>query len=690
MDSNVKYKILIVDDSELNRMILADILDDRFETLEAEDGLQAMRMIKKYGNDISLIMLDLVMPNMDGLEVLAAMNQGHWIDDIPVIMISAENSPSYIERAYELGATDYINRPFNVSVVQKRVANTIMLYAKQRGLVSLVNEQVYEKEKNNDIMVNILSHIVEFRNGESGLHVLHINIITEALLKRLIKKTDKYNLSYSDISTIVTASSLHDIGKIIIPDEILNKPGRLTPEEFEVIKGHSKAGADMLDSIIEYKGESLVSTAKDICLYHHERYDGKGYPTGISGEDIPISAQVVAVADVYDALTSERCYKAAYSHDKAIEMIKNGECGAFNPILLECLDEVSDFLEDELKINSSSKRSLREVRKMTEQLLTEDKFSYANKSINMLEQARIKYEFFASMSQEIQFEYSVSPSILTISDWCAEKFDLPAIIMNPMDNERVLSILGGSDGWQIFIDEAAKTSFDSPITQFETRLNVDGETRQYRAYCRISWNQENPPKITGAIGKIVDIEEEKQKLATLKKKASLDLLTNLFNHTFGKETVMQRLETAQGRKYALILFDLDKFKMANDTYGHMFGDKVLKSVSSNLLSAIRKEDIVARIGGDEFMLFIEYSDKSVLDRVIKRIFNTLNKKQCDDYLIEISMGIALTENVGYNYDTLFNCADTALYYSKNIGRGVYNYYTKSMKMSTGEITPIDN
>lgn len=684
-----KYKILVVDDSEINRSILTDILDDRYETIEAEDGVQAVELIKKHGSDISLILLDLVMPNMDGLEVLAAMNQGHWIEDIPVIMISAENSPTYIERAYELGATDYINRPFNVSVVQKRVANTIVLYAKQKSLVNLVNEQVYEKEKNSSIMINILSHIVEFRNGESGLHVLHINIITEALLKQLIKKTDKYNLSYNDISTIVTASSLHDIGKIAVPDEILNKPGRLTPQEFEIIKTHSQAGADMLSAMTDYLNEPLVITAKDICLYHHERYDGRGYPKGLVGEEIPISAQVVSIADVYDALTSERCYKKAYSHEKALEMIKNGECGEFNPILIDCLFEVGDFINEELKIKSSTKHSVHAIKKMTDQMLKQEKFSYANKSINLLEQARIKYEFFASMSHEIQFEYSVFPSMLTISDWCAEKFNLPTVIMNPGKNERVVEILG-EDTIAAFLENCKKTSYENPIIQFDVSINIDGEQRVHRIHCRVSWTQEEPSNIVNVIGKVVDIEDERRQLERLERKASIDMLTKLSNHGFAKEAVKGLLKIADERKYALVLFDLDKFKSANDNYGHMFGDKVLKTVAQKLIGATRKDDIVSRIGGDEFMLFIEYNDKDILDRIIKRVFTTINGTMCDDYKIEISMGIASTEDVGYDYDTLFNCADTALYHSKRIGRGVYNYYNKTMQMNESEITPIDN
>ena len=337
---NEKEKILIADDSAMNRAILTEMLGDGYEILEAENGRQAVS-IMQTNVDIDLLLLDIMMPEMDGFDVLAMMNKYHWIDDIPVIMISAENASSYVERAYDLGATDYISRPFDMAVVRRRVINTLMLYTKQKRLVRLVAEQVYEKEKSNSTMINILSHIVEFRNGESGLHVLHIQTATGILLRTLVRKTDKYNLNAADIPLISTASALHDIGKINIPESILNKPGKLTKEEFDTMKAHTTTGAEILDKLPFQQESPLVKTAYAICRWHHERWDGRGYPDGLKGEDIPIAAQVVAMADIYDALTSERCYKKAFAHDTALEMILNGECGQFNPLLLECLTDAA-------------------------------------------------------------------------------------------------------------------------------------------------------------------------------------------------------------------------------------------------------------------------------------------------------------------------------------------------------------
>ena len=390
LQDKTRLTILIVDDSEMNRCILSEMLGADYDILEATNGEEAIKLLRQYETGISLVLLDLVMPVLDGFGVLSYMNERNWLEDIPVIMISGEDSVSYVRRAFDLGVADYIKKPFDAQIVYKRVYNTITLYAKQRRLLVLVTDQIYEKEKNNRMMISILSQIVEFRNGESGAHVLHINIITELILERLIQKTDQYDLSSSVRRMIVTASALHDIGKIGIDDKILNKPGRLTKEEFEVIKTHSAIGASMLESLEYYKNEPLVRIAHDICRWHHERYDGKGYPDGLKGEEIPISAQVVALADVYDALISERVYKKAYSHEKAVEMILNGECGTFNPLLLECLKDIQSRLKEEM------------ISMAEERTETEDKGS-ATSEFDGYE--KTKEQFFKSVSEDIKKEY---------------------------------------------------------------------------------------------------------------------------------------------------------------------------------------------------------------------------------------------------------------------------------------------
>ena len=387
-----RYRILIVDDSEMNRRILSEMLKGEFEILEAENGEECLDMLSCYETKISLILLDIVMPGMDGFGVLEYMNRNNLIRDIPVIMISGEDSGETMKRAYEWGVSDYIKRPFDMEVVHRRVLNTIKLYAKQRRLVALVTNQIFEKEKNSRMLISVLSEIVEFRNGESGTHVLNINTLTTMILEQLVKKTDKYHLSWSDRMLISTASSLHDIGKIGIDEKILNKPGPLTPEERKIMEKHTVIGADMIASLQMYEDEPLMKVAYQICRWHHERYDGKGYPDGLKGEEIPISAQVVALADVYDALTSERVYKKAYSHEETVQMICNGECGTFNPLLLECLCEIQDHIKKELQ--ETPYRS-----EMSDPERKNKKFEHYDNS---------QKKFFGAVTQAIEKEYGTA------------------------------------------------------------------------------------------------------------------------------------------------------------------------------------------------------------------------------------------------------------------------------------------
>lgn len=686
MEGSNKPKILIADDSEMNRAILQDMLENEYEILEAENGKEAVAKLQQMGSEIALLLLDIVMPEMDGFEVLTMMNKYHWIDDVPVIIISSESSSSYLERAYEAGVTDYISRPFDNLIVHRRVINTILLYAKQKRLMGLVADQILEKEKQSSLMIDILSHIVEFRNGESGLHTRNIHTITELLLRRLGQMSDKYQFSHEEISVISRASALHDIGKIAIPSEILNKPGKLTNEEYEIMKTHSAVGDSMLEQIPFYQDEALVKAAREICRWHHERYDGRGYPDGLRGEEIPISAQIVSLADVYDALTSERAYKKAFSHEKAMEMILNGECGAFGPDLLRCFRDVADEMRKELQAKTDRNQiNQMEVRSITDEMLHHKELTTSERTLRLLEHERTKYAFFASMSKEIQFEYSVDPSMVTVSEWGAQQLGIKEITMDPMHDEELLKIIG-KDAMEGLSKKLHGTNPEKPVIEYNCKMHIGGEARWYRIICRATWSSDEPAKYMGAIGKSIDIHTEHTRMTDLERVASHDGLTGLLNRSKAEELIRNRLQNNPMGNYALFIIDLDYFKNANDQYGHIFGDHVLQYLSGKLQQSVRSGDIVARVGGDEFLIFLEYREG--FEMAVDRIFHFL-KGEYEGFKMSVSMGIARTCGEPSDYETLFHCADQALYASKRAGRGQYKFYEDSMNDTLSAISPID-
>lgn len=504
----IKQKILIADDSEMNRELLAAILEEEYDIIQVNDGVQAVDCLQRQAEEISLLLLDIVMPHMDGFEVLSYMNKEHWIDAIPVVIISSENSPIYIKRGYDLGATDFIGKPFDANMVLRRSANAILLGAKQRRMTSIVSNQIYEREKSSKLMINILSHIVEFRNGESGLHVLHIQTITEMLLRQLVQKeNNRYALSKEQIRMITTASALHDIGKISIPDEILNKPGRLTAEEFAVIKGHSMAGANMLSELpLDQKEEPLVKTAYEICRWHHERYDGGGYPDGLKGEEIPVSAQVVALADVYDALTSERCYKDAYSHEKAIEMILAGQCGAFNPLMLECLLDISSSLKKKMGYKSKERYEQTDLSDIASRF-HDFEMDSSEKIVQQLEFERMRYNFLAEGSRNIVFTYTISPPLLTFNQAGCKRSGITEPSFSPLQSG-VLKDLVEEQSLKRLIRKITQATRETPDVTSNLFLTDGKNPCHYRCQCRVIWTDGAEKGYTGVVGKLTDITDD--------------------------------------------------------------------------------------------------------------------------------------------------------------------------------------
>ena len=445
---------------------------------------------------IDLMLLDIYMPQMNGFEVLEIMKRSQCISETPIIMISSEESVDMIRKAYELGITDYITRPFDSVIVKKRVQNTLELYANQKHLVDVVFTQVYEKEENNNIMIQILSNVLGSRNSESREHILHINTATEMMLRKLVKVTDAYPLTEVDISLITTASSLHDIGKVLIPEEILNKPGRLTDEEFKIMKTHSELGATMIKNMDFPQDHPLIHIAWEINRWHHERWNGKGYPDGLKGEEIPISAQVVSIVDVYDALTSERCYKKAFDHDTAIQMILDGQCGQFNPILLKCLKELSLSFSKLISKGKDDNNYYHEAQRLSNEILSDKSLPNQNYSQALFKVMQEKIDFFKSNSGRNSIDYNAISGQLIIL-----KGKQQILCQKDNQNFNLFKKFGVSEEDVQYIHRLLhQTSVQNKEISVQINTKVENNSQMYKLKLHTLWSPLKKDRYIGIVG----------------------------------------------------------------------------------------------------------------------------------------------------------------------------------------------
>ena len=675
LQAQAKSRILIVDDSGMNRMMLSELLEDRYDILEASNGVEALALIRQNLSSLDLVLLDIVMPELDGFGVLAHMKKRRWLEFIPVIMISSEGDSASIERAFNLGASDYIQRPYKGFLIHRRIINILGLFQRQRRLMGLVEEQVYENEKNSRMMIDVLGHIVEFRNGESGMHIHHIQVITKLLLHHLVEMTDAYPLSESDIAMYSTASALHDIGKISIDGDILNKPGRLTPEEFEIIKTHALIGAEMLEQLPFYSDNPLIHAAYEICRWHHERYDGRGYPDGLKGEEIPISAQVTALADVYDALTSVRCYKAAIPHEKAMEMILDGQCGAFNPLLLQCLKDVQYQVADAMRSDGAQEELDRQaVLRTTEELLEQAPGEHILSQVKLLEQERLRQEFFTAGVQEIQFVYDAELKTATILRGAAQLGTGEVVVDRASQDQSFL----GPENMELIREKVRAATPEQPEVNVRCLLcDHNGELHWRTIILRVMFTeQEGKPVYTSLLGRILPPERDHR----------LSSFDKVSGQNYSDDQLQDMMEQLRCVFDVVRLVDPEKMEVLDDGTGggargcknqqcHAIwgkGDRCKNCISLNVLHSRSQAVKLEFVDDNVYAVFAKYVQLNGQGRVLEMVYKIREELLLEAYGRTTFMEYVNSYNQQFYKDVLTGAYNRRFYEEQAKTDHIYN------------------
>ncbi len=663
--------MLIVHGIERDRAVLHGIFRDRYDVLEAGSAAEALEKIEHSRLRIGLIVLAMELPDHDGLHMLHEMFSRGILPGIPVMMIASGISPEKAAAAIQLGVTDFIELPYNAEIIKRRVQRIVESERALLNLDELVEARTMEFRRVNRYAIEALSTIVEFRSGETAQHTRRISLFTRIFCQALSKHYMEFILSDTMIDDIVCASALHDVGMIAVPETILNKPGRLSNEEFEIMKRHTLYGAEVIERIASAGGERFFACCKDICLCHHERWDGNGYPGGLSGDAIPLWAQVVALADVYEALTSERVYKPPFSHEQALVMIEEGDCGAFNPKLLTTLDLVAVRLKralDEMQMTGDSP--------ISDSCDAPERFT--PRAIKLLEHEREQYKTYASLSGEVLIDYDVENDALSFSGRFSDHFD-GELIRRSVPVDDVLSRYLYPGDRNALEQAISSASAGKPTIKMELRLLTKrGWYEWYEVVVRTLWSGEGAGRCVRALGKLTNVDQVVRETSRLREQATRDVLTGLLNRIETERCIKQRLTEGEDVGGALLYVDIDNFKEINDTRGHGFGDDVLRKMGQAIHANIRETDVAGRIGGDEFIVYLDRvrSEEGVIgnvDRLISVVRQGFQVR-AERAPVSISVGIARFPQDGVRYETLLEKADQAMYSAKYAGKGRYAFY----------------
>ena len=661
-----KQKILIADDSELNRALLMELLGAEYDYLEAENGAETVKLLQSRG-DIDLLLLDVWMPEPDGFGVLELMNRFHWIEEVPVIMISVEQDAAFHARAFELGAADFIRRPFNGAVVRRRVENTLMLYARQKRLTELVGEQVYARSRESGILVDLLSGVLSSHCGVPPDHAARIRSLTGALLRELSRRTERYRLSENDIARIAAVSAFYDVGKLHVPAELLRRPGALTPEETAAVRAHAVRGAELLDALPVPQDDFLLRTGREICRWHHERWDGGGYPDGLRGDAIPVAAQAVSLADAYIALTEARPWRKACPQKTALAMLRAGDCGAFNPLLLESLDAAVDAAARE---SAAPDHYRDEADRIAAEALRGRALPLDDRPQRLLEVEREKTNYYAGLVGGIQFECDIPSRRVTLADRRPGGQGRITVLDMACRGEQT-QLLAPEDFAAVHRALLQTTPY-APDCAMEVRLPADGQkSRAAWLTARTLWSRRAPVTRIGAVGCLQELPDSDapapaagSSFSAAMESLSVDPLTGARSRWFLEYGLPEH-----ARFDAAAMLDVDRFKAINDTYGHAAGDAALRAAADAVRGALRPGDLIVRTGGDEFLLLFPAIGAEELDALLSSVRAAVAAARTTDWPeLRLSVSIGSARGASSLRDALRE-ADRNMYRDKTRSEG---------------------
>ena len=687
-----KEKILIIDEQEINRAIMSELFCREYDILEAENNLNAMALLSQP--NICLIFLDARLPATDTQSFLQQIKKQPMLVDIPVLLMV--NTIDEHIRQLLPEVSDVIYKPFHPGIIRRRVARILEMQRLEQNIDHIAQTQliyqlqwVKSRELSDYMIIDVLSTVLEFRAHDSGGHVQRIRLLTCLLLEQVQKLWPRYHLTDKIVRQVGLAAMLHDAGKIAVPDSILEKPGPLTAHEYEQAKQHTTIGTRMLKSIGFFDNLPGSNFYYDVCRWHHERWDGSGYPDGLTGEETPIWAQAVGLADCYDTLVNRRVYKPAYSHPEVVQMILRGDCGRFNPVLLEIFQNKEQQFYQIIQENgllpdseypSNGEGGLNAPYRSNpiiyERIL--------NERVNrLLREEQIKYQKLADLSQDITFIWSRDSGLLRFSTEFSHIFGMDSVFPDASILLEPNQLLPEKDRLELKKQLTALPPRTAQIQMQLQLIHADGKPRWYEVYIRFFWDETGYSQTycSSFIGKLTCIDERKLQTLQWKQEATFDYLTGLYRRS-GLDMELQQL-TGQPEKFALLYMDVDHFKQINDQRGHLFGDKFLKAFADILRSNLRSTDLIARVGGDEFVAVLKaLPNASIAQRKAAQLSAAFRQIPDIDGSTDVfsgSIGIALYPEDGTTADQLMKRADRALYRCKNDPQADFVRYTPEME-----------